>query len=116
MKISSNEKRQREIARKLITDKVNWLCSIYNFSYNRIAIKNTRSRLGSCSTKKNLNFNWQIIKFPEKIRDYVIIHEVAHLKHQNHRKEFWDEVQNMDPNYKEHHKWIKSNSHKYIKF
>ncbi len=116
MKISKKEKEQREYARSIITKKVNSLCVKYGYTYNRIAIKNTKTRLGSCSSKKNLNFNWQIIKFPEPVMNYVIIHEVAHLKYQNHKKEFWNEVERMDSDYKKHHKWIKQNSNKYIKF
>jgi len=114
--ISKQEKELREEARQIISEIVDRVCSTHGYSYNRIAIKNTRSRLGSCSSKMNLNFNWQIIKFPKNIMEYVIKHEVAHLKHQNHSKNFWQEVEKLDPDYKANHKWIRQNAHKYLKF
>ena len=111
-----NNKDQIEKARNLITNVVNTYCIKYNYEYNRIAIKNQRSRLGSCSSRKNLNFNWQIIKFPQEVMEYVVLHELAHLVHQNHSKEYWKEVEKLDPGYKIHHTWIKSHGHKLIKF
>lgn len=109
-------KDERELARKIITSKVDQLCNKYGFSYNRISIRNQTTRLGSCSTLKNLNFNWQIIKFPEDKMEYIIKHELAHLKHPNHSKRFWNEVYSMDPKYKDNHKWTKENARKYLKF
>lgn len=114
--ISKIEKQKREEAREVITEAVERFCVEFGYKYNRIAIKNQKTRLGSCSIYGNLNFNWQIIKFPKKIMEYVVKHEIAHLKHHNHSKDFWKEVENMDQNYKTHHKWIKDNVQKYLKF
>lgn len=109
----SNANRKR--ARQEITELVDSLCHLYGIKYNRIAIRNQKTRLGSCSSKKNLNFNWQIIKFPVKIMEYVVKHELAHLVHHNHSKNFWNQVASMDPDYKLHHKWIKENAQKILK-
>ena len=109
-------KDQREKARKIITEVVDNLCREYDFRYNKIAIKNQTTRLGSCSTLKNLNFNWQIIKFPQEYMEYIVKHELAHLKHPNHSRGFWAEVESMDPNYKDNHKWIKEHARKYLEF
>ncbi len=100
----------------LIKEAVSKIADIHGYKFNRIFIKNQKTRLGSCSSNKNLNFNWQICKFPGEVMEYIIKHELAHLVHQNHKKEFWSEVEKIDPNYKEHHKWIKLNAHKYLKF
>lgn len=116
MKLTRQETEKRKHARRVITKIVNDLCGVYNLEFNRIAIKNTRSRLGSCSSKMNLNFNWQITKFPREYLEYVVKHEVAHLKHQNHSKDFWSFLARLDPEYKKHHKWIKNNSPKVLKF
>lgn len=115
-KVTKLESAKREYARNIITKRVHYYAKLHSFEYKRIAIKNQKSRLGSCSSKGNLNFNWQIIKFPNKIRDYVIIHELSHLKEQNHSKNFWKIVECIDPEYKIHHQWIKKNGHKYLKF
>ena len=102
--------------KEIITSIVDRVCGTENYSYNKIFIKNQRTRLGSCSSKKNLNFNWQITKFPKEVLEYVIKHEIVHLKHQNHKKEFWSEVQRLEPNFKKYHKWVKLNAHKLVKF
>lgn len=109
-------KEQREEARSIITKLVDELSERYGLNYNRIAIKNQTTRLGSCSTLKNLNFNWQIIKFPKENMEYIVKHELAHLKHPNHSKAFWGEVALMDPNYKANHKWVKAHARKYLEF
>ncbi len=114
--ITKVEKQKREQARAIITESVDRICEQFGYKYNRIAIKNTRTRLGSCSTYGNLNFNWQIVKFPQKYMEYVVKHEVAHLRHHNHSRSFWSAVQEMDQDYKVHHKWIKQNVQKYLKF
>ena len=78
----------REQARKIITDKVEFFSKKYHFQYNRIAIKNTKTRWGSCSVKRNLNFNYRIIFLDEDLQNYIIIHELCHLRQMNHSKEF----------------------------
>lgn len=109
------KKVQIENARSKITNLVDEIATQANLSYNRIAIRNQKTRLGSCSIKRNLNFNYQIIKFPDNIIRYVVVHEVCHLVHFNHSKDYWRTVETLDPNYKTHHKWIKTNAHKYLK-
>ena len=116
MKLFSKEKDRREEARGLITQLVDSLCSELGLKYNRISIRNQKTRLGSCSSKNNLNFNWQIIKFPQPITEHVVKHEVAHLKHQNHSRDFWNYLSQLDPDYKQNRKWLRENARKYIKF
>ncbi len=74
--------------------------------YGRITIRCQKTRWGSCSTKGNLNFNCLLMLAPSDVRDYVIIHELAHRKHMNHSKDFWKEVEIMIPDYKEKRKWL----------
>lgn len=73
----------------------------YGFSYNKISVRNSRSRWGSCSEKKNLNFNYKIIFLPEGLLNYIIIHELCHLREMNHSKRFWNLVEKTVPDYKE---------------
>ena len=116
MKKQVSQNKQREEAKEIILSSVNRIAKEHGFEYNQIRIKNQKTRLGSCSTKKNLNFNWQIIKFPKEIMEYVIKHELAHLKQPNHSSKYWAEVEKIDPHYKKHHNWIKENAHNYISF
>ena len=82
--------------------------------YNRISIKFQKTRFGSCSTKKNLNFNALVALMPSEILDYVIVHELSHLKEMNHSKQFWREVARVMPDYKSKRKWLKENGTKYM--
>ncbi|PIR43823.1 zinc-dependent protease, partial [candidate division WWE3 bacterium CG10_big_fil_rev_8_21_14_0_10_32_10] len=82
-----------------------------NLKYKKIYIKNVKTIWGSCSSRKNLNFNYKLVMAPHNIIDYVVIHEVCHLVHQNHSKSFWSLVKSIDPNFKEHKKWLHENGH-----
>lgn len=83
-----------------IPDRVRTLASKYSFEFNRVLIKNQATRWGSCSSKKNLSFNYQLVKYSEDLIDYVIIHELCHLREMNHSQRFWQLVQNFIPDYK----------------
>lgn len=74
---------------------------------NQIRVKEQQSRWGSCSSKQNLNLNWRLCFVPKKVMDYVIIHEIVHLKHFNHSKEFWKTVENYCPDYEVSSEWLK---------
>ncbi len=78
--------------------------------YNDVRIKDVKSKWGSCSSKKNLNFNYKLIFAPQWIIDYVVVHELSHLKHMDHSKNFWGLVQLYAPKYKEARKWFKDNN------
>ena len=71
----------------------------YGFSYNTVRIKDTTSIWGSCSTHKNLNFSYKVLFLPERLRDYIIVHELCHLRHLNHSPAFWKCVAELLPNY-----------------
>ena len=72
----------------------------YQFKIHKITIRNQMTRWGSCSKKGNLNFNYRIILLPMHLLDYVIVHELCHLKEFNHSKHFWDLVAKILPDYK----------------
>ena len=76
--------------------------------YNRVVLKKQTTRWGSCSSDKNLNFNWTLVYYEPKIIDYVLIHELAHLREMNHSAQFWKIVAEFDPAYKTHRRALKN--------
>jgi predicted metal-dependent hydrolase len=91
-------KERREAARELVEKKLTHWNRYYNFSYNRVSIRNQRSRWGSCSSKGNLNFNYRILFLEEDLQDYLIVHELCHLQEMNHGPKFWRLVEQTIPN------------------
>lgn len=83
-------------------------------SYGRVAIRHQRSCWGSCSARKNLNFNCVLMLAPEETADYVIVHELCHLVHPNHSKAFWALVAQTMPEHAAHRRWLKENSRQLI--
>lgn len=80
-------------------------------SYNRVTVKNQRTRWGSCSSKRNLNFNCLLAAAPDSVVRYVVVHELCHLVEMNHSKRFWLLVESLLPDYRKEVKWIKGNGH-----
>ncbi|KAF0195583.1 MAG: hypothetical protein FD169_1261 [Bacillota bacterium] len=74
---------------------------------HKIHLKDQRTRWGSCSSKRNLNFNWRLIMTPPQVFDATIIHELAHLRELNHSTKFWDIVREHNPEYLEAKAWLK---------
>ncbi len=91
--------KKREQARRLVINRLAYFNQFYNFKINRVAIKNTSTRWGSCSSKGNLNFNYKIIYLRPALADYLIVHELCHLGELNHSKNFWALVKQAIPDY-----------------
>lgn len=98
----------KEAARQIAQERIGYFNRFYNFRTNAIAIKNQKSRWGSCSKKGNLNFNYKIALLPELLCDYIVVHELCHLAEFNHSKNFWDLVGKTIPDYKKIKKEFKS--------
>lgn len=88
-------------AKEYIPKRVEILAQRNNFNYNSVRVKKLKSRWGSCSSRGNLSFNHKIMYFESKTIDYVIIHELCHLKEMNHSKKFWNLVESLFPDYKD---------------
>lgn len=91
----------KEQARTLVLARLAYWNQHYNYSYNRVAIRNTRSRWGSCSELGNLNFSYRILFLPQEITDYIVVHELCHLKELNHSRAFWELVEETHPHHLE---------------
>ncbi|MDZ7611805.1 MAG: M48 family metallopeptidase [Candidatus Moranbacteria bacterium] len=94
--------RNKENARMLVYRRLIHYNQFYGFEYRRIAIRDQRTRWGSCSTKRHLNFNYRIIFLPDELVDYLIVHELCHLGEMNHSKRFWELVGKTIADYKRH--------------
>ncbi|MEI8388712.1 MAG: SprT family zinc-dependent metalloprotease [bacterium] len=97
-------------AKNYLPEKVKELSQKYNLSYKKVFIKNLKSRWGSCSSKNNINLNLHLMRLPEKLIDYVILHELAHTKEKNHGKNFWSLLSSFVPEAKELNKELKNHS------
>jgi predicted metal-dependent hydrolase len=73
-------------------------------------VRNQRTRWGSCSPRGVVSLNWRLVQVPEAVRDYVILHELAHRRHMNHSERFWDEVRRLCPDFEVSERWLRENS------
>ena len=96
-------------ARDIIPPRVKYYASLIGVDYNRVTVRHQKTKWGSCSGKKNLNINCLLLLTPTEVMDSVIVHELCHLKHMNHSKEFYEEVLRVCPNYKIYNRWLKQN-------
>ena len=118
------EEKERELIKEMLTkwykdsfgdivrERIEKYSPELNVAPAKIFIKNQKTRWGSCSTKGNINLNWLLVMTPLEIIDYVIVHELSHLKVINHSQEFWTLVESILPDYKERRKWLKENGTK----
>jgi len=118
------EEKERELIKEMLTkwykdsfgdivrERIEKYSPELNVAPAKIFIKNQKTRWGSCSTKGNINLNWLLVMTPLEIIDYVIVHELSHLKVMNHSQEFWTLVESILPDYKERRKWLKENGTK----
>lgn len=98
----------KESARTMVLDRIRHFNTHYGLPIKKIAIRNQKSRWGSCSRKGNLNFNYKLTFLPPELRDYVIVHEICHIKEFNHGRGFWQLVAETVPEYKEMRKQLRN--------
>jgi len=90
----------RKEAKKYLPARLNELARKHQLSYNRVTIKNNRSRWGSCSQKNNINLSLHLMRLPDYMIDYILLHELAHTLHKNHGRRFWRSLEKICPNAK----------------
>lgn len=97
----------KNTAEKYIVPRTHALAKKMGVSFSRITLRQQKTRWGSCSSRGTLNFNWRLVHYLPNIIDYVIIHELSHLEHMNHSRDFWSLVRKYDPAYLEHRGFLK---------
>jgi predicted metal-dependent hydrolase len=97
----------KEAALRLVQRKITQWNSDRSYVYNKVSVKRLRSRWGSCSSQRNLNFNYKILFLPEPLQDYLVVHELCHLKELNHSRRFWSLVKESLPAYLDSKKLIR---------
>lgn len=98
--VTKHYRAHKEAARSLTLARLAHFNQHYGLHYNRVAIRNQRRCWGSCSSLKNLNFNYKILFLPPELQDYIIVHELCHLKEMNHGPNFWALVEETIPDYR----------------
>ncbi len=106
------EKFYKEKAVKVLKERTDYYSNILKVAPKNIVIKNQKTLWGSCSSKGNINYNYKIVMAPLKILDYIVVHELCHLVHMNHSKDFWQLVESIIPDFKERRNWLKENGYK----
>ena len=97
--VSGNYTQDKDRALSLVQERIEYFNSHYSFRFNTLRIKNQRTRWGSCSRRGALNFNYRIVLLPAHLADYIIVHELCHLKELNHSNAFWSLVSRFIPNH-----------------
>jgi predicted metal-dependent hydrolase len=100
----------RKLAATELPARVAELSSRHGIGVTRVAVRNQRTRWGSCSPRGVVSLNWRLVQVPEAVRDYVILHELAHRRHMNHSERFWDEVRRLCPDFEVSERWLRENS------
>jgi predicted metal-dependent hydrolase len=94
-------------AREIFSDRANFYSELIGLNFNKLRVSSAKRNWGSCSYKNNLSFSWRLIMAPIDIIDYVIVHEIIHIKVKNHSKEFWNNVEKIMPDYRQKRQWLK---------
>ena len=90
----------REMARRQLVGRLAELARQHGFEYNRVFIRNQKTRWGSCSAKNNINLNLNLVRLPHELIDYILLHELVHTRVKNHGRQFWDELNTLMDNAK----------------
>ncbi len=95
-------------AKEYLPYRLEYYAKLYGYTYDKCRLTHANTRWGSCSSNRTISLNIGLMNVPEVLRDYVIIHELAHLHHMDHSDAFWAEVGSHDPSYKSHRKRLKA--------
>jgi predicted metal-dependent hydrolase len=104
------ERHLRQLAARELPPRVLELAALHNLPVRRVTVRNQRSRWGSCSRRGTISLNWRLVQAPDFVRDYIVLHELAHLKEMNHSRRYWGEVARLCPDFQAAERWLKQHS------
>ncbi|WP_414838319.1 M48 family metallopeptidase [Candidatus Nanosalina sp. VS9-1] len=104
------EKSLRSFARQKFEEKASMYVKDIDGGFEKIFVRDQKTRWGSCSSKNNLNFNWRLVLGPEKVLEYVVVHELVHLEVRDHGESFWKRVEEIYPEFEACKEWLEENS------
>lgn len=107
------EKWYKEKARQKVQERISYYQKYFDVAPNKVMIKEQKKRWGSCSSQRNLYFNWKCIMTPSPVLDYLVVHEMSHMVHMNHSTDFWNLVETILPDYKKRRDLLKNQGVKY---
>ncbi len=99
----------KERAKSELRLRIEQLAAKNSFEFQKIFIRSQKTKWGTCSSKQNISLNWRLMKVPDWVRDYLIIHELCHTVHLNHSKDYWNLVEQHYPERKQAEAWLKKN-------
>ena len=105
------EKWYKKEARHIFNERVALYAKKHGFDVKQVKLSSARTRWGSCSSKGYINLTWRLVMAPLEIIDYVVVHELCHLREANHSQAFWTQVGAIMPDYKTRRKWLRQNGH-----
>lgn len=100
----------RRLAAEELPRRVFELAAQHGFPVRRVTVRDQRSRWGSCSRRGTISLNWRLVQTPFFVRDYLLLHELAHLKEMNHSRRFWREVARLCPGFQQAERWLKQHA------
>ncbi|WP_425448545.1 M48 family metallopeptidase [Dethiothermospora halolimnae] len=103
----SMERWYRKKTLEKVIEKIEYYKPYFNVKPNLVKVKEQKKRWASCSSKRNLNFNWRCSMAPSNVLDYIVVHEMCHMVHLNHSKNFWALVEEIMPDYRERKEWLR---------
>lgn len=110
----NNESIKVQESAQFLYDRLCELAKKYGFKFNKVSFRWQRTRWGSCSSKNNISLNFKIIRLPSELQDYILLHELVHIRIKNHSKDFWDELEKYLPDAKKHRKELRKYQIKYL--
>lgn len=103
----------KDKAGEKIQERVKYYQQYFDIEPTKVIVKDQQKRWGSCTARKELMFNWKCIMAPSPVLDYIVVHEMCHLAHMNHSKEFWQQLKRVLPDYEDRKAWLRNNGIKY---
>jgi predicted metal-dependent hydrolase len=99
----------KKVGVSVLRDRMEYWAQVSGLRPKKLSFRSQKTLWGSCSSKGHISLNWRMVAFPEEVYDYILVHELCHLVHQNHSPQFWALVETFQPNFKQQRRWLRQN-------